>query len=476
MIRKKAYHSILLLLMSCVALEALAREWYFQPQARVNMEFDTNPQLRSVNIQDAYGIINHLDANYGIRSDRYTIVSTSMLDLYNYWGSSELNLDRQNFYTDLNGNYQLTERSTLGLATVYRKDTSLTSELLNTGLVQNQVPRQSIDVTPTWRYNLSESQMVKSNYSHESVTYDPNNYGLRDYDTDSGSITYLDQWTPKLQYLIALSALHYSSPGIRQLNETTINNYSLNVGFEHRYSETLTFTGSVGARLTETVIKPIAQATSLGWLFAVGMNKQFEVGNISINYNRSVSPTGIGLFLQSDSFDASAEYRFSERFKAVLSSSVIITSSTDSKNKEFDRTYYMIEPKLSWDLTRQATLVGGYRYRWQQYDQSNNALGNEALSNAVYVYINYQWDKFATNSDSYWVKALTTPIARLVLEKPKSANVNFANQDALLTSFFTELKINRLLRYYPPRFRNALYAHYEKFVGKNSESSSNTLL
>ena len=395
----------LLLLLSLGINQVQASEWYVEPSANVRTEFDDNIRLLPNNTADAYGFIAGLTANSGIRSEVYNVGIKTGVDVYEYWGQS--NLDRQNFNFGLNSEYLWTEKHRLGLEIDYVRDTSLTSELLTTGNLGNQVGRQSLTVAPNWTYALSAAQSLKAGYSHQDVSYDKNstNY-LSSYLIDSVDLTYSHQWNPAWQYFATLGAYRYDLVDA----PTTIDNFSANVGADYLYSETLSFNFMLGARETESqfgnAITPEQQAlynflnipsatksSSLGSLFSVGMKKQFEVANLNLSYARNTSPTGGGVVLETDSFNGNYEHKLTEQLRAQLRTEISLNSSTSSATSTYNRDYYGVEPKLIWNFNRQADVVLGYRYRTQNYTATNVS----ASGNTFYLYVNYAWDKILGN-------------------------------------------------------------------------------
>jgi len=55
-----------------------------------------------------------------------------------------------------------------------------------------------------------------------------------------------------------------------------------------------------------------------------------------------------------------------------------------------ERTYFSIEPKLSWRASRWWTITGSYRYRSQEYTESSDGVAD---SNAVYLNVRYVWPR-----------------------------------------------------------------------------------
>jgi hypothetical protein len=377
----------------------MASEWYVQPTAKLNAVYDDNLMLRTGKNPDAYGYQATFLGQGGIRSALSNIALTAQTDIVQYWG--EKNLDRNNWNVGISAEHNLTERDKVGLNAGYLSDTSLTSELLSTGFLttaigNKQIDRKSFSVSPSWSHQLSETKRVKANYAHQEVTYDtpPSNTignSLSSYETDSASLVFSEQWSPLTSYNMAFSAMRYA---ITDFPSNT-DNFSFTLGLDHQYSDTLSVSFMVGGRKTDTTYLKTTEE-SYGPLYSVGLAKQFELGNIGLNYSSSTSPSGIGLFLISDDVTVNTSYNVMEHLKLMVSGEALFTESSSNNAINFNRSYYTLETKLAWDFNKHLSLVGGYRYRTQQYNDTGNN-STDAASNSVFVYFEYHLDELTTN-------------------------------------------------------------------------------
>jgi hypothetical protein len=216
-----------------------------------------------------------------------------------------------------------------------------------------------------------------------------------------------EQWSESSRYNVAFNALRYALTG------STTENYSLTFGIDYKYSETLSFNFMAGGRKTDTetsISQPVGfgpsgfiyatkqlSSNSYGPLFGAGLTKQFERGDVGFNYSRSTNPSGLALFLISDTISVSTNYGLSEHLKFMVSGSAIFTTASGSST--YDRNYYAIESKLSWDFNKHLSLIGGYRYRMQDITATANSgiTTNNAESNSIFIYFDYHFDELTTN-------------------------------------------------------------------------------
>ncbi|NOT84692.1 MAG: hypothetical protein HOP02_07945 [Methylococcaceae bacterium] len=413
-----SHGKLLLLLGLLLPAMAMSREWYVRPSAILRGEYSDNLLLRAGKTPKVYGYQATFLGVGGMRSEVSNIALMAQADIYRYWGQE--GLDRNNWNIGLNADYSLTERSKVGLDAGYISDTSLTSELLITGnlasLTGKQFGRQSINVAPRWSYDLSETKVLSANYGHQEVTFDTaasdssSAASFRSYNTDSVGLIYKEQWTAATNYNLAFNALHYV------LTDIDTKNYSLTFGLDHKYSDTLSFNFMAGVRRTDTdAMVPVRQlvqgpnglefitkqnsksASGYGPLFGAGLIKQFDRGNVSLNYMRNTSPSGIGQLLVSDNINGNASYDLTEHLKVLFSAGAAFSTSASSQStaSNFNRSYYSVGSTLSWMFNKQLSLNGGYLYQTQQYDYV--ASNTNASSNNIFVYFDYHLDELTTN-------------------------------------------------------------------------------
>lgn len=365
-----------------------AREWYVQPDVTLRLEADDNLLLRVDDSDDVFGLRASFFADYGTRTEASEINFTTSVDVYQYWGQD--NLDRVNVNWGEQSHFQITERSKIGLDAAYVRDNSITSELDVTGLTQDPIPRDMFNLAPHWSYSLTELQFIETKYRHQEVTYDNTgvNTSLINYKTDSINFSYLYQWREDLQFFVAFGSLWYQVSNF----DRDIQNYNVNAGLDYRYSETLNVNFMAGVRFSSSQSNfnglQIEDST-IGSVFSLGLQKQFELGSLSMSYSRDISPSGAGELLQVDRFQVNSSYDLTAHLVVSLGAGVNITDSDNDQG----RTYYFVEPQLSWQFSRYMSMSGAYRFRMQEYD---NRDGN-AISNGVFMSLHYQWDQFSNN-------------------------------------------------------------------------------
>lgn len=461
--RSGFFKSGVLILGLFFSANCLAEEWYVQPSFSIRTEYDDNKRLltdsfvrslreRGDNVDlSAYGIITTAEAKAGVRSENFDVFFKGKVAVKKYF--SDFDFDSEDFFLDLNSNYLINQQNSVGFSASYNQESTLTAELDDTGLTQDNVPRTTWKISPYWTYNFSETKFLQASYLHQEVSYEQSNTTrFTDYIYDVVSLTFTHQWNEKLTNSATASWFKVKYPSLKREEDQ----YSINGTLDYKFSETWSASVSGGVQYTQTEVEgrppqPLGRAQVLddnriflngriissegisltnssdvfgftfadasieetppfsdsqtAFVFSFGTEKQFEAGNIAASYSRSTSPTGFGSLRTVDRFTVDYLHKITRQLHFLLNGQVHITKSTLNENSSGfsnqDRTYYTVTPTLRWQFNRQLSLSGGYRYRRQEFETTNttanvNSTERVAESNAVFFTLKYQWDKFTT--------------------------------------------------------------------------------
>jgi len=389
---------------------AQAKEIYIQPSINIETKYDDNIKLikdRFSGIdKSAYGVITRVNAKIGVRSDRYDVELDNEVVINRY--SSDFDLDSEDVFVNFTSNFDATEKNRFSLTGNYTRDTTLTSELneaeTGTGIVEDNPVREEWSVSPNWTYFLSNTQFLQANYTHSEISYEKSNFNnFFDYTIDNFSLNYSQQWLPVLRNFFNVSVMSFE---VSDINRETLE-YRIDTGVEYQISPTWFASMTVGGRFTSTdiTIDPPAFIDGAitsekvkisdnvqGMVFSFNIDKQFESGNAGVDYSRSTNAQGDGRLQLLDRFGATLNYRFTQKLRFSLRGSVSVASNAGTDKQGNDRTNYSVRPTISWLFDRNISLTGGYQYRRQEFERNDEL----AESNSVFLNINYQWDKFAT--------------------------------------------------------------------------------
>ncbi len=172
-----------------------AAEWKIDPRIDLragyndNIRLSTDDELSSPEIDLGVGsLFSYATPTSGISGDLD-------LEARRYTDESDLNdeIGRLRF-----ASFRKMERSRLGFNVDLVKDTTLDSQLEETGVVFQRVNRWRYSLNPTWAYSLSERTSMELGYTYTDVNYDNNNNSnFSDYTTNGGQVSLSRILTPR---------------------------------------------------------------------------------------------------------------------------------------------------------------------------------------------------------------------------------------------------------------------------------------
>ena len=375
----------------CVAILIFPRvlpaaEWYVEPAVGLTLTHNDNIFLRRTAIVDTSGAILNLDANIGARTERKGISLNTRFQFNEYSDSDALDTNNQ-FYNL--ASYYSAERGTWRLNGYYHRDSSVTSELEDTGVVQDNFRVKRSGVIPSWEHAFTGQTSLRVSYSDLDVDYERAAVleGLFDFDTQRLNGTLTHQLGPTSNVFLTVYGFTQDVPQISSEND----GYGATGGFGHAFSETLRVTLGAGvyrANLENTVAGVRLESDDTGTLLNASLEKQFELTTFGIAISQFVTPTGRGNLEQRRQLRISLQHRLTPTL--TLSIPALAFRSEPSGGVRRDRSYYRVRPRLRWRVTRVWDFDASYRYI-----RSKTSGTDAAESNAVFATLTYNWPRTA---------------------------------------------------------------------------------
>jgi len=305
---KKAFFSCLvfLLLLGPSARALADGDFTFNPALQFRGEYDDNINFDNTNEEsDWLGVfIPSMKAAW--QTPRLDIKGSAEAEIRRFASESQYDDEYQRYRID--SSYQSTERLSLEAGGAYTKDSTLDSELEETGIVENLYGRERYSLNGGARYQLGERVFSSLNYSYGDTSYD--GPGNTDYDSHSvvGSISYLFR-NQRDQVFLQPSYYRYNS------DVSKVDNYGLSLGWNRSLSEKLTLSCYIGMRYTDTEYfyetyipafdpskgtiywqkkKMTIAEDDFGGTADISLSGRTETLNYKISYNRDLTYTSTG--------------------------------------------------------------------------------------------------------------------------------------------------------------------------------------
>lgn len=365
-----------------------AAEWSVESTTDAREEVDDNLELTPAPHSTVRQTVFAPSVDFGGELENLALHGGAGLALHRFDGESGLDSDDLNF--NLTTRIDASERTTWTVAGGYLVDSTLESELTNTGIVLQRTQRNNSVLTIGWKERMFENTMLNASYQAASTAYMNAPYGLFNNHVDSGSAGFTHEINEKKQVNGTLSYSVYRIPDQNYLTWDA----GIQIGGAASFSER--FRGSLSGGIHQsgsTVGIPGGSLQTLdsGWVFDSGLDYQIDRGALHGGYSRSIQISGEGSLVQVDHLAGSLTRSMTERSSATLGADLYQTLPLREDFYFLKSHYGQIRGGWNWQWTEHWELGAGYAWSAQK-----TALTPQIIaSNAVYVTIVWNMPKWA---------------------------------------------------------------------------------
>ena len=415
-----------LALLAGLSLPVFAAEWSVEPRISARSGYNDNVRLTTAEHDSVWEADVTPAVKFGVSTENQGLFGNADVSIRRFYGGSGANssslLDREDYHFKVNS-YQRTERNNFGADIDITQDSTLDTELTQTGqVIENRATRLSTVLNPSWTRLIDEKTRLQLEYRFNRVEYSDevgqNNLVNYNYNTVSASL--IRSFTERTQGTLSTSASRYKP-------ETGLNSdtYALQAGLTRQHSETLSTSWLAGWRETksDTLIPtgfcvgadpgagfpkctggfPVQTGTdtdetnNTGATYAASITKTLERGSLGASLTRIATPSGEGELLDTTRLALTGEHRFTELLRSNLTveyynRDTIVNASGTGSTDTNTRNFFRIRPSITWQWQREWLLAGEY-----QYSESEDTNGDTATQNSVYLTLTYRPTKIFTS-------------------------------------------------------------------------------
>jgi len=273
----------------------------------------------------------------------------------------EKDLDVENYRYEISGMHQYSPRFSMEGTGFFLKDTTLDSELEETGRVVARENREQISGSAAASYLLNPVSRAGLDYTFTKTDYDSRQWVSRE--THSFDFNYERWFNERVDALLVLPTINTTTTE----EDKKIDYYRLSLGWTHAFSQTLRVRNVLGYGFTR--------------ISGQGENSETQAGNANLSLTQSSETLRLVLGLTSDArVDARGDLyevdrvfmnlrkKVSERFSLLLYGSYYITRPLDIYDK-IDRSYYVVKPALTYNITPTHAIILSYKHE-KEHDQT----------------------------------------------------------------------------------------------------------
>lgn len=327
-----------------------------QASSSFDTQYDTNPLLR----EDKQSIWR-----YTI-TPRYSVAAVE--DQNRWYANAALSLqrssdkrvlqDREDPNVDI-GWQRENEKGTFSLIAHYDKRSSRFSEFNQNGFVDVDGNAMTKSLAANWTHAITERLNLSLGTQYIKTTYDSSRFSDSVSKSINSSLTY--EFNERISPFVQLGFTDFKSDGVITGNGNGffVNNNvgssgsskskNISVGATIYLSPQWTFTPSIGVNKVDSANQDantaLGSTSGSGSIGNFALAYQAERANFKAALSRSVSPSGVGAFVESDQFNIAYDYLLTER------SSVGAGYNLNKNKSDFDSESTQISAWYSKELT-----------------------------------------------------------------------------------------------------------------------------
>ena len=262
----------------------------------------------------------------------------------------------------LDGTYRLTERWSVSADGRYVFDSVQDSQLDETGSVERGLSdRERLNAGAGLNYAISERTNIGTDYEFQKTDYERNSSVDTKYNTVS--VYYRRQLINQKDIISIFPEFTYGTS-----DDWDAYNSSLNVRWEHPFSETLDTSILAGVRNTHVDYKDDrGNSTNWGGLADMWLRKRGELTTGRIGFKNDLRTRENGEIINVSRLYTDVDHRLSRRFGVGFRGSIYYSNLIeDSPETDDDRWYFDVSPSAFYRLTENHILRLVYSYNYQK--------------------------------------------------------------------------------------------------------------
>ncbi len=366
---------------------AAADQWVLQPIIQQQMKYDDNVLLTPRDEKSGFASVTTPELTISRLGDRLNLSLDGQFRFTNYFDHSEFNSDDQLLH--FNGSYLASERSTLQLLADFNRDTSLTSDLNDSGTFLTKLVRvTSVNVAPSWKYLLSERDTLTLAGGFNQVQYDTNQ--LTDYRNYTASTTYDHQLTELLDFNAIVDYQRFEPT---EGNTVTTDTVGFLVGLDYHPSERLDVGAAAGANYAFAESSGGKNGNSNQAGYRLKLNATYLLDDqttLTAVYSHDREPSSSGELVNRNRVKVGLSYKLTPLVTLAFAGSYYDNADplTPSEGTTEAKTQsYTLNPSVSWQFSESWSLTGSYAYRQKLAGSGKSS--ESATSNAAFITLKY---------------------------------------------------------------------------------------
>lgn len=327
-------------LAACAACQTVAAaEWSIAPTVAWTTDHDSNRRLAVTREEADEGAWLTFDAAMKRATETGDITLQPHLTLQRFSGDSAL--DSNDGSLVLSTTHR-SERTTVTASAQVARDSTLTTELADTGIIDTSTRRELRSGSLAVSRGFSDRQQFEMDASYADVQFPGGlRFGLVGYRYPSLALVYSLGISPRA----TLSATAFGSESTAPLVHYQSHDAGMRFGADYALSERTHLSASAG--FSNSVVN---SNDSTGTVWALHLTRDDERTQWSISYDHSVQPSGNGALVLRDTGLASVTRRVAPEL-ALIGSFTSVRNGNLGSQGIYNRSYFAGDCGLQWQAS-----------------------------------------------------------------------------------------------------------------------------
>ena len=293
----------------------------------------------------------------------------------------ETDLDTEKYRLNFDGNYQFVPRWTVLGQFAVTKDDTFDTELTETGRVSTREDRLRYDAGGGLNYQLTERSDIGLNLRY-------NRKEFKDRGTDTDRIGVIGEYNRTLQnQLDVVSLIPFYN--YRDNDAASLHVTGAALGWQRPFSEIMTLNARAGLHYWDQDVKADnKQNTGWGPVADINLERSGEMFFARFGFRRDIRTPTSGRFVNVNRFYFRFSRNLTERWRGTVDGSLYFSNRI--KGTDDKRRYGVLNPSLIFRITENHNASLNYSYRNEYVDN----LDDTRINHRVWLWINFNFPKY----------------------------------------------------------------------------------
>jgi hypothetical protein len=363
-----------------------AEEWSFTPLASAELFYNDNYQLSSSPHRTEWGLMLLPEGSFSMENDRFRVTGKGHWSLSRFFDDSALDTDEHDLM--LTTSTELTENSRANFSEVNQMDSTLESELRQTGLLVSFAERHLNTISAGFGNRINEKLSLNLDYSNTQVAYAGNHIGLDDYRVHSVTASLKKLWNERADLFLNGHYSYSQMEGILTVARDT----GFTGGGNYQFSEMIRGTFSAGMHWSDNDISFSNEAfhnRASGATLDAQLERDLESGHAVLDLTRDTQISGSGTIQEVDRASVGFDQNLSERVSLSVNGAISLSQPFADARFSPQSEYQRYEGKLVWQASHEISVTLEYSYT----KAGTEGLPDTAVSNSAYLMATWQFLK-----------------------------------------------------------------------------------